>query len=225
MKRLTLVAQFVLLSMLIACPSRAGELVPDFTGGRIGARIKDLNFPATLSKDLASGLTNRILVRVELLSGTRVAAKSTAEVTVKYDLWDENYRVIVVVDGHVTVDSLYATLAEVRAFLRDLHVPTPFAPGGSTSTEALALRVQVLLNPLDRERMEHIREWVKQNSTPAPSDPTSPDAAAPVGAAASNALFDRIFAQYAGGTDLAAAWHESVDSKPFKVEGPSHEPR
>jgi hypothetical protein len=219
-RRAKLVAHLAILSWLLACPSRAGEIEPFLAEGRIGAHIRDLAFPATLSKDLTSGLTSRLLARVELRAGTRRAAQSAVEITVKYDLWDENFRVIVTVDRHVASNALYGSLAEVRAFLQDVRVPGMFAPSGPPpGSDPLTLQANVLLNPVDRERMERIRAWVKENSTPAPSDPTSAGAAAPVGAATSNALFDRIFAQYAGGTDLAAAWHETLASKPFRVEG------
>ena len=211
------------LSCLLTCPSRAGEIEPFVTGGRIGARIRDLSYPATLARDLKSGLTSRLLARVELRSGAKVTAQSAVEVTVKYDLWDENFRVTGTVDHHVVFSSVLANIAEVRIALQDLRLPGLFAANGVPAGEPFALQANVLLNPVDRERMNRIREWVKENSTPAPTDPTSPDAAAPVGAATSNALFNRIFEQYASGKDLAAAWHEVVISRPFKVEGLANE--
>ena len=225
MKRAQLVAHFAVLWWLLACPSRAGELEPFVADGHIGARVRDLAYPANLSKDLVSGLTNRILARVELHAGSHTAAQSAVEITVKYDLWDENFRLIVRVDGRVIANTLYSSLAEVRAVLQDLRVPALFATSGPPPAETLTLHANVLLNPVDRERMERIRAWVKENSTPAPSDPTAADSSAPVGAATSNALFDRIFEQYAGGTDMAAAWHQSLTSKPFRMEGLSHEGR
>ena len=219
MSRAQLLARVAILSWLLACPSLAGELEPFVSQGKIGARIRDLAFPNTLPKDLTSGLTSRILARIELRAVGRPATQSAVEVTVKYDLWDENFRVVVMVDQRVASNSVYGSLAEVRAFLRDMRVPGLFAANGAATPDPMTLQANVLLNPVDRERMDRIREWVRENSTPAPSDPTSAGAAPPVAAATSNALFDRIFRQYAGGTDLAAAWHETVVSKPFRVEG------
>jgi len=219
-RRTSLVAHFLALAWLAACPSRAGELEPFIADGRIGARVRDLAYPANLAKDLTSGLTNRILARVELRSGKRATSRSAVQITVKYDLWEENFRVMVAVEGRAVANTVYPSLAEVRAFLQDIRVPGLFVPGAST--ESLTMKADVLLNPVDRERMERIREWVKENSTPAPADPTRADSAAPVGAATSNALFERIFEQYADGSALAAVWHESVTSKPFRAEGLGH---
>jgi hypothetical protein len=209
------------LAWLATCPSRAGEIEPFVTEGHIGARVRDLAYPANLVKDLTSGLTNRLLARVELRAGKRPAAQSAVEITVKYDLWEENFRVVVMVERRLVASTLYSNLADVRAFLQDLRVPGLFDTSGAPP-ESLTMKADVLLNPVDRERMERIREWVKENSTPAPADPTRADSAAPVGAATSNALFERIFEQYADGSGLAAVWHESVTSKPFRVEGLTH---
>jgi hypothetical protein len=85
------------------------------------------------------------------------------------------------------------------------------------------VNADVLLNPIDRERMDRIRKWVAENSAHSPVDPTRPDATAPVGASMSNALFNSIFEQYASGTSVAAAWHETVGSKPFTRESLEHE--
>jgi hypothetical protein len=209
------------LAWLAACPSRGGEIEPYVVDGRIGARVRDLAYPANFAKDLTSGLTNRLLARVELRAGKRATAQSAVEITVKYDLWEENFRVYVTVEGRAVANTLYSSLAEVRAFLQDVRVPGLFGMNGAPS-EPVTIKADVLLNPVDRERMERIREWVKENSTPTPADPTRADSAAPVGAATSNALFERIFEQYADGSSLAAVWHESVTSKPFRVEGLAH---
>jgi hypothetical protein len=220
-RRARVVAGCALLAWFAACSCWAGEIEPFIADGRIGARVRDLAYPANLAQDLTSGLTNRILARLELHAGPRATARTAIEITVKYDLWEENFRVVVTVEQRVVANTLYASLADVRTFLQDMRVPALFATSG-VPNEPLTMKADVLLNPVDRERMERIREWVKENSTPAPADPTRADAAAPVGAATSNALFERIFEQYADGSSLAAVWHETVTSKPFRVEGLAH---
>src|SRR5262245_3006800 len=86
-----------------------------------------------------------------------------------------------------------------------------------TRTSALVLKAEVLLNPIDRERMEAIRKWVEENTAPttrglngtSPAGNTSPSA---------NAIFNRIFEQYAIGGDFAAVWKESLTSQSFAWE-------
>jgi hypothetical protein len=52
-----------------------------------------------------------------------------------------------------------------------------------------------------------IRKWVAENSTPVNADQ---------GIATSNTVFNRIFEQYADGSDLAAVWRVELKSPPFR---------
>lgn len=223
MRRATHLVRLLLLSCLVSRPLLAGEVVPFIESGRVGAHIRDLQFPATLRKELTSGLTNRLLVRMTVLAENRSPLQRAIELTVKYDLWDENFRVTLVVDQRAVRDEILPTLDRVLAFLHDARLPGLFAATEVPASASLTLNADVLLNPIEKERMERIREWVAENSTQSPVDPTIPDSSPPVGARMSNALFNRIFEQYASGSQVAAAWHETVVSKPFKLEGLRHD--
>ena len=76
-----------------------------------------------------------------------------------------------------------------------------------SATRELVLRVEVLLNPIGREKMRMIRKWVAQNNTP--------EAGPNQGISMSNAIFNRILDQYADGSDIAAAWRADVPARPF----------
>jgi hypothetical protein len=100
------------------------------------------------------------------------------------------------------------TVEEAVAWLNDLHLPRMFKlPLGTTE---LTLKAHVLLNPIERERLDRIREWVKDNSSYVPLEgaATSPETGA-------NAIFNRIFEQYVAGEDLAAQWRQEVTSLPL----------
>ena len=109
-----------------------------------------------------------------------------------------------------------ATSAEMNQLLGALPLPGLFdvstLPGHS-----LVLRVDVLLNPIDREKMRMIRKWVAQNS--------APEGNGDLGISMSNAIFNRIFEQYADGSNVAAAWRVAVASHPFSVDSLKHEGR
>jgi hypothetical protein len=216
-------ALLALLSLLIACPLVAGEVTPFLTDGHIGVRIRDVRFPASLRKELTSGLTNRVLIRVALLAEKHSIGQRAVEMAVKYDLWDENFHLTVMVDQRAVRDEVLPNVEQVLAFLHDTRLPDLFAPGDLTGAATFRLDTDVLLNPIDRERMDRVRKWVAENSAHAPIDPTQPDTSAPVGASMSNALFNSIFEQYASGTSVAAAWHETVASKPFTRESLEHD--
>jgi hypothetical protein len=214
-----LIASLAVLTLFVACPLAAGEVTPFLTAGRIGVRIRDMRFPPTLGKELTSGLTNRILVRVVLLADAQPAGQRAVEMAVKYDLWDENFRVTVAVDERVIRDEMLANLDQALAFVRDTRLPDLFSASALPTATPLQVNVDVLLNPIEKERMDRIRKWVAENSAQAPVDPTRADSGAPVGASMSNALFNRIFEQYASGRSVVAAWHETASSRPFTLEG------
>jgi hypothetical protein len=62
-----------------------------------------------------------------------------------------------------------------------------------------------------------IRKWVAENSTP--------DVGADQGISTSNTIFNRIFEQYADGSDVAAEWRVDVTSPPFRPRSLTHEGR
>jgi hypothetical protein len=111
-------------------------------------------------------------------------------------------------------------LDEMQAALRNLRLPRLFTTAGMSATQAHTLTAEVLLNPLDRERMEMIRKWVAENSI-GPADIGGHDA----GGGLSVAIFNRIFEQYAKGADIAAVWRETSTSQPFRLEELSDESR
>jgi hypothetical protein len=199
-----------LLLISIAALAHPAELTALIEGEYIGARVQTLGFPESLRKDLRSGLTNKLLLRVALQEGARTLVISNAQIHLQYDLWDERFHTELFVNGTPMSTPELRTVDDALAWLNDLRLPRLFkTPAGAA---ARTLKAQVLLNPIERERMERIREWVKDNSSYVPLEGaargTSPESGA-------NAIFNRIFEQYAAGEDLAAQWRQEVTSAPF----------
>jgi hypothetical protein len=202
----------VLMLLLLSAGALAhsAELAVVIEGEYIGARLQALGFPDSLRKDLRSGLTNEVLLRVTLQEGTRTLVTSNAQISLQYDLWDERFHTELLVNGTPLSVPELRTVDQAVSWLNDLRVPRLFKiPAGDA---ALTLKAQVLLNPIERERMERIRDWVKDNSSYVPLEGaargTSPESSA-------NAIFNRIFEQYVAGEDLAAQWRQEVMSAPF----------
>ena len=201
----------------------AAEVVPILDNQRAGVAVRQLAFPDTLDRDLKSGLTSRLLLRVILLAQSRPLARQTVEITVKYDLWDETFAVAVNVGDTVTVRQTLSSLAAVRAWLEDLRLPSLFPSNALDASRPLVMQVDVLLNPIERERMEQIRKWVAENTThTAPVDPDRPASTAPLADSTADLIFNRIFEQYAAGAEVASGWHLSLASKPFTLKELTH---
>jgi hypothetical protein len=207
----------VLLTVLTSKHAVAAELTPYLKGQRLGVIIKTIGLPETFPKDLVSGLTNKLLIRVSLVSQSKLVEQRTAEISMKYDLWDETFAVTTTVDGVVIDTRTCKTLMEVQALLTELRLPGLFARANVPEADRLVMRAEILLNPIERERLSAIRRWVAENSTYTPSDTDGFGSEKGLGSSRSNAIFNRIFEQYSQGMDLAAAWKESASSEPFKI--------
>lgn len=205
------VATFTLL--LHAAIGWAGQVTPSLDEGQLSALIESTDWPKTLRKDLTSGLTNRILIRVRLARGAEIIQQRAVEIAIRYDLWDERFMMNMTLDGLAAEARTIQSAEDMQATLRKLRLPRLFTTNGVAVTQAHTVTTEILLNPVDRERMEMIKKWVAENSIP-PADIGGRTA----GGALSVTIFNRIFEQYAKGADIAAIWQETSTSRPFRLQ-------
>ena len=206
-----------LLLLLANTGANAAEVFATVADGKLGSRIDAISFPESLPKELTSGLTNRFYARVTLLDAQGTLDQRAVEIAIRYDLWDQVFTVVSTMNGAIVESRSVATLAEITALLGALRLPKLFDAATLPAARELTLRVEVLLNPIDREKMRMIRKWVAQNSTP--------EVGAEQGFSTTNAIFNRIFEQYSQGSDVAAVWRIDARSKPFRLDSLMHERR
>jgi hypothetical protein len=204
----------VLLLVLSSEKPGAAELVPFTRNDSIGIVIKNIAFPATLSKDLSSGLTNKILIRVSLLRDSQATVERQVVIDIKYDLWEETFRMIVTTDGTASTTRGFSKMEDALATLANLQLDELFRRSEFQGDQRFVLKADVLFNPIDRERMEKIRKWVAKNSTYANTGHGGFGSVGP-SVSPSAALFNRIFEQYASGAEIASVWREAVLSQPL----------
>ena len=197
------------------------ELVPTLEDAQLGGTLRAVNLPPTIKKDLVSGLTNRIVIRISLLSSHEVVAQATADVAVKYDLWDETFAMKVSVDDRPVASRTGYDVDDVISALANLDLPHLFQ-ADSASRGTLQLAAEVLFDPIEKARMEEIRKWVAENDHVPPPDAAALSSLLPVPRSASARLFNRIFQQYASGASLAATWKQTVVSRPFTMDDLRH---
>ena len=215
---LRLLVSLVLLALFAATDVLGAQLTPLLQGGELGVDLQGASLPPTIRKDLVSGLTNRIVIRVTLVSPGQPAAERLVGFAIKYDLWEETFGVKVDVDALPVSASTGQRLDEVIAMLNDLNLPRLFAVDAATAGRSLALTAEILFDPIEKARMEEIRKWVAENNHSGPPDASSLSAGLPAPRSTSARLFNRIFEQYAAGAPVAATWKQTVTSKPFKLE-------
>jgi hypothetical protein len=198
------------------------DLAPTLDEGQLGGVLRAVSLPPTLRKDLVSGLTNRIVIRISLLSAREIVAQAAADVAVKYDLWDETFALKVNVEDRPTTAMTAHDVDEVISVLTNLNLPRLFQADAASRSGPLQLQAELLFDPIEKARMEEIRKWVAENDRVAPPDVASLSSILPASRSASARLFNRIFQQYASGASLAAAWKQTVLSKPFTMDDLRH---
>jgi hypothetical protein len=201
--------------LLLACTlsAAAAELVPFVEDSFVGAQLRGLQLPDTLRRDLTSGLTNRLLIRMTLTGEGRTMSQSVVAIGIKYDLWEETFRMTVSVDDRELPARTLPNIDAVLAVLADLPLNAVLRSSALQAGVAHTLQAEVLFDPIDRERMENIRRWVAQTSTLPTANGRSTGGPSP-----SAALFNAIFEQYAAGASLAATARDTASSAPFKPE-------
>jgi hypothetical protein len=211
---------YAALLTLASTGAEAADVVPFIENGMLGARVRDLDLPRTFPKDLTSGLTSHLLMRLSLSAPGRPDVQRVVELAVKYDLWDEAFRFTLSVEGRVLTSEPQVGREAMLARLREARLPSLFPEASLTPGVAYTLHADVLLNPIDAERMEKIRKWVAENSAYTPGQADVPGTSTTT---TSNQLFNRIFEQFAMGSTSAAIWRETVVSSPFRSESVPHE--
>jgi hypothetical protein len=229
----------VLLALCAASDVLGAQLTPLLQEGELGAGLKGVSLPPTLRKDLVSGLTNRIVVRMSLLDERQPAAQRLVGIAIKYDLWEETFGVKVAIDDVPVSATTYRSVDEVIAMLTDLNLPHLFraesgaaagsgvsagASAGAGAAKEIALSAEILFDPIEKARMDEIRKWVAENDRPSPPDANSLSSELPAPRSPSARLFNKIFEQYASGASVAVTWKQTVTSKPFKLEDLRHGP-
>jgi hypothetical protein len=208
-------ALLVLLAFTAKPAAAAAELMPEVREHSLGIRLSGITWPATLTKDLVSGLTNTLLIHVVLTLDSKLDEK-TAVIAIKYDLWEETFALNATVNGSVVLSRTDQRQPQIDAFLANLELPDLYSTRDLPTDRTAALRVDMLLNPIERERLESIKKWVLENNTSIPAD-TSGFSDKRVSNSRSNEVFNKIFEQYARGEGVAATWKLSLSSKPFRV--------
>ena len=194
-------------------PVLAAELTALRRDQRIGARVQKLDYPESLRKELVSGLTNRLLLRVSLRRDTEVLEEAAIEIAIRFDLWDEVFHIATTSPAGESTRVEPSIESALRA-LEDLQLGGLFSATSRPGNSQLQVHADILLNPIDRERMDKIRQWVAANTTGSSSGGQS----ATRTASASSELFARIFEQYAAGKDVASVWRRTLASRPFRLD-------
>jgi hypothetical protein len=187
----------------------AADVVVAVNDNGLDLRVDALQYPANLRSELTSGLTTRFLARISLREGAAVLSRRNAEIAIRYDLWDQLYLVETSLEGKVRSRSNLDTV-QLTAFLGALEFSDAIASAPLPADRELTVSIELLLNPIGREKLGMLRKWVAENNTPqAGGDSVN---------SGNSELFNRVFEQYADGSQFATTWRVVVGSRPFRLD-------
>jgi hypothetical protein len=131
---------------------------------RVTVPLRDL-VAAPVGERLANGLLHTLTLRVALHdeSDGRVVAASARTCRVRFDLWDEVFRVQVEAPGDARNLAFLAVdgVARQCTELKDFAVPLRAA---LVSGRSYFVSVRADVNPADPEMIEHLRRWITGTS-------------------------------------------------------------
>jgi hypothetical protein len=210
----------ILLGLSIGFSSRAlwaAELSPFLREPHIGVTLTSLKMPETFAKDLMSGLTNRILLRINVKLDDKIVAERFVEIGIKYDLWDEQFRLNAHGGTPLTLARSFNGRSELMSFLSSIRIVDLIEAQRVTVTTPLVFEAAVLFNPIEKERMEKIQKWVAQNSTSTTMSTNADGSMRIVGGIRQNAVFNKIFEEFTMGASVVAASKDFATSKPIRL--------
>jgi hypothetical protein len=204
-----------LFGALLATPnSKAAELLPHINAQHVSVTIRELGLPQSLRKDLLSGIQNKLLIRITARSGEEVLTSTDVTIDVKYDLWDETFTMRTSRASQLQAEAMLNTVDAVMGQLDPLVLANLFPTASLPQTELMTLQADVLMNPVEREKIERLRQWVAANSAPRSAAGGTTSATL---TSKPNDLFNSIFEQYVRGAEIVAPWSVTVISKPFSL--------
>ena len=215
----TWLAIAMLLGLCRPWVAAAAKLAPFLEGPRLAIALGQVALPAALRTDVRSGLTNRILIRFELLRDGQMVAKEAVDVAVKYDLWDENFQFTASIEGLTVISRTLTSVDEVLQAITNLRLPGLFPVDNLPDSTTLQVTAEILFDPVEKARLDEVKKWVAENSSPPPEAPVVGTGAQPGDPRPeSRSVFNRIFAQFAAGASVAAAARDAGASATFRLK-------
>lgn len=223
----------LLLSLTGCWQVQATQLQSDIEGNSVNVMVKDIDYPAQfVEKELDSGLPNTINIFVTMMSGSEVVYGFSVNYHVVYDLWDEVYVLKQQTSKGVNLTKTFRSKSLLLSYMQRFEQKAFYLVDDLAKHKALMLTAQVVVNPVETERIKKIQAWIA-NSKGFEAKLDSNNklqvvSNSPTGSVAARAatgsgprfqkLFDNILAQYMNSDELPALWRSkkvTIDLKTY----------
>ena len=199
-------ASKLILCTLLVSNVYAFEITLEESEGAKAIRLFDINYPTEFAEDLNSGLKTVILIQanVYVTDNAEKPVSVESSINVQFDLWDE----VFIFEQSNNSNKTVIKITEKDILLEMLRVIEVSLPEAEIYTEARIFRLTVVIyiNPISRERIELIRNFIAENTVPgelvreSSSDKTEVKAS----------LFNMIFNEYIKENETSSIWSETA---------------
>lgn len=186
------------------------------TPSTLGIQLIDLQLPDSIRKDLKSGLTNKFLFIFRIQSQGSEEIVIPIELSIKYDLWDETYSMTIVANSK-TKTSFIPKIEDVLSQISNFRWPDLMDFSKWPKNAKMKIQGSIILNPIEKERMEQIKKWVLQNSSISSSGSGSNEGGF-VSGIRHHKIFDKIFEEKTSGSKFATQWVSNMEATSYSLE-------
>ncbi|MFT4929461.1 MAG: hypothetical protein ACI8WB_005594 [Phenylobacterium sp.] len=235
----------LLLGAIFSVKTQAIDIKPENLKGQLAVTVKSIPYPAQLDAELDSGLPNTINVLLWLSDDSNDNGRlvATVDYQVTYDLWDEVYLVNITTHAGGVTRHVVKTKTELLRRLSHITLTQVVDLNTLVSATNTSLSTQVIVNPVDGERIKKIHAWIanskgfthepqdKRQSTSLTNTVANSNRIAPVsgGVGASvtvtrsggprfQKLFDKILEQYMQTDEVPALWRSERVSQRLELQ-------
>ena len=232
------------LLLLASGAASAIDIQPSVKGKHLHAGLSNISYPDRfITKEVNSGLPNQVTVWMTLSEGGKQLHLVNQQLQITYDLWDEVYRVQVNGSGQTSVQFVATDNRALQQRLRHLQLGQLTQLVNLNPALTYRLSAQVIVNPVQTERIRKIQAWLASSKGFTPSEASGDrqntslmrasvraggqDVTPETGGVRSSGprfkkLFDQILEQHMD-DDIPALWRSDVVVVEFQPEQLSNE--
>ncbi len=200
----------------------------------IYTKIERIHYPQKLlATELKSGLPNVIDIIILVNHNQKLIRQRSQSIMITYDLWDEHYQ-LTHISPRGTEKLIKKNESALFSYISSISDSTQISSRYFQHQQQLELSFQVIFNPIEGERVEKIKDWIRTSNGYDKTDnskllsthhgkpignnltpnaiPVGADGLATISSSGPRfkKLFDKILDEYVTDDSIAAQWKSKV---------------
>lgn len=155
----------LIIGVLISSATKAAHIENRQSVSGSYISIVDMPLPnKLLDKELTSGLPNNVSLIIKIYRKDKLLAQTRVNSKVIYDLWDEVFIVETLAPPSISV-TRFTNKTRLLTSLKEINLSQVLHNKGiSVPASELSISLQVIYNPVDKERIKKVQQWIRDNN-------------------------------------------------------------